>query len=40
MSTLRRLASTPTPSALDDWRWELRAAFLLVGGLVGARLGL
>ena len=36
MSTLRRLASTPT--ALDEWRWELRATFLLVGGIVGMLL--
>jgi hypothetical protein len=36
---LRRLAATPAPTSLAAWRWELRAGFLLVGGLVGMALG-
>lgn len=39
MNTLRRLATTPTPTRLTDWRWELRAAFLGIGGLVAMLLG-
>jgi hypothetical protein len=27
-------------SPLHAWRWELRAAFLLVGGLAGMLLGI
>lgn len=39
MRTLRRLASTPAPTVLAAWRWELRAGFLLAGGLAGMILG-
>jgi hypothetical protein len=39
VTTLRRLAATPAPAVLHAWRWELRAGFLLVGGLVAQVLG-
>jgi hypothetical protein len=35
----RRLVTTPHPSALAAWRWELRCGFLLAGGLAGMILG-
>jgi hypothetical protein len=35
----RRLVTTPAPAPLHAWRWELRAGFLLMGGLAGMLLG-
>lgn len=34
MRTLRRLARTPAPAAVAEWRWELLAAVGTLGGLV------
>jgi hypothetical protein len=39
VTTLRRLAALPTPTALAGWRAELLAAAVLAGGLVGMATG-
>lgn len=39
MSTLRRLATAPTPAALRAWRVELLTAAALLGGLYGMLTG-
>lgn len=39
MTTLRRLATTPTPRALAAWRLEILAGVALLGGVVGLITG-